>query len=313
MISVRDLTKRFGSIEAVRSLTFEARPGEILGFLGPNGAGKTTTMRILTGYLNPTEGEARVCGFDVVEASLEVRRRVGYLPENAPLYADMTVFEFLRFAAEAREIPRARRSAAIAAAIEECGLGAVVGRVIGHLSKGYRQRTCLAQALVHRPEVLVLDEPTSGLDPNQIVEIRELVRQLGRDRAIVWSTHILSEVEALCQRVLIVREGRAVALGTPDELRGMVPEQRRLRVLLRAPKEEACAKLASVPGVRSVEPHDGAVEGESGFDLEAEAGSDARDAVFDCAAASGWKIRSMTSVEPSIEDVFRYLTGRGRG
>jgi len=309
MISVEHLSKRYGSIHAVRDLSFEARAGEILGFLGPNGAGKSTTMRILTGYLCPSEGGASVAGFDVVERPLDVRRRVGYLPEHTPVYADMTVLEYLRFVAEVRGVPRAERRAAIARVLADCGLEGVRRRLIGHLSKGFRQRTCLAQALVHHPPVLILDEPTSGLDPNQIVEIRSLIRQLGLERTVVWSTHILSEVEALCSRVLIVNEGRVVALGTPQELRGMVPESRPLRVTLRCAQSEDAVRerLLAIPGVAAVGVHP-SPDGEHELELRSDDGEDPRAEVSALAAAQRWTLVTLAREEPTLEDVFRYLT-----
>ncbi len=308
MISVERLSKRYGSIRAVEDLSFEARPGEVLGFLGPNGAGKSTTMRILTGFLSPTSGRATVCGHDVVEDSIAVRRRTGYLPEHTPVYTDMTVAEFLRFVAEARGVPWRQRKAAVGQAMDDCGLSHVTGRLIGHLSKGYRQRTCFAQALVHRPDVLILDEPTSGLDPNQIVEIRDLVCDLARQRTIVWSTHILSEVEALCERVLIVSEGRAVALGAPDALRSSLPGARALSITLHTETDSATvtSKLESLAGVDSALP---SPEKPGDYTIHPAADADPRDAIVELAASVGWKLRALTPLEPSLEDVFRHVTG----
>src|SRR3954470_17685626 len=218
MIEVVNLTKRYGRHTAVDGVSFRVNKGEILGFLGPNGAGKTTTMRILTCYLPPTEGTAKVAGFDVFEEPLEVKRRVGYLPETPPLYPDMEVSEFLDFCAKVRGVPRDRRAARIADSIEKCRVGEVRNTLIGKLSKGFRQRVGLAQAVLHNPDVLILDEPTAGLDPKQILETRRLIKELGGDHTIILSTHILPEVSQTCQRVVIINKGRVVAVDTPDNL-----------------------------------------------------------------------------------------------
>jgi ABC-2 type transport system ATP-binding protein len=210
MIEVANLSKRYGDLAAVQDLSFTAHPGEILGFLGPNGAGKTTTLRVITGFLPATSGTVRVCGFDVFEQSAEVRRRIGYLPENPPLYNDMLVVPYLRFAARIRGVERGAVGAAVDGVIETCGLGGVTGRLLGHLSKGFRQRVGLAQALIHDPEVLILDEPTNGLDPGQIRDMLNFIRSLGAKRTIVLSTHILSQVLSACQKVVIINDGHIV-------------------------------------------------------------------------------------------------------
>ena len=210
MIEVANLSKRYGDLAAVQDLSFTAHPGEILGFLGPNGAGKTTTLRVITGFLPATSGTVRVCGFDVFEQSAEVRRRIGYLPENPPLYNDMMVVPYLRFAARIHGVERGGVGAAVDRVIDTCGLGGVTGRLLGHLSKGFRQRVGLAQALIHEPEVLILDEPTNGLDPGQIREMLSFIRSLGAKRTIVLSTHILSQVLSACQKVVIINDGHIV-------------------------------------------------------------------------------------------------------
>jgi ABC-2 type transport system ATP-binding protein len=210
MIEVANLSKRYGDLAAVQDLSFTAHPGEILGFLGPNGAGKTTTLRVITGFLPATSGTVRVCGFDVFEQSAEVRRRIGYLPENPPLYNDMMVVPYLRFAARIHGVERGGVGAAVDRVIDTCGLGGVTGRLLGHLSKGFRQRVGLAQALIHDPEVLILDEPTNGLDPGQIREMLSFIRSLGAKRTIVLSTHILSQVLSACQKVVIINDGHIV-------------------------------------------------------------------------------------------------------
>ena len=218
MIEVEQLTKTFGTKRAVDQLSFQVSPGEVLGFLGPNGAGKSTTMRMITGFISPTSGDARVCGVSVIDQPTEAKRRIGYLPESAPLYNDMTVSGFLRFCADVRGISRADRKDAVERAIDTCFLGQVASQSIDTLSKGYRHRTCLAQALLHDPEVLILDEPTDGLDPNQKHEVRQLIKRLGETKAILFSTHILEEVEAACTRAVIVDRGKIVADGTPEQL-----------------------------------------------------------------------------------------------
>ncbi len=219
MISVRNVSKRFGSREAVRGVSFEARPGDVLGFLGPNGAGKTTTMRMITGYLTPSGGEAWVNGYNMAEKPVEARRGLGYLPENAPSYPDMTVEEFLGFVAEMRGYHGVEKRQRVEAALAKCILTPVRGQAIDTLSKGYRQRTCFAQAILHDPSVLILDEPTEGLDPNQKHVVRTMIKEMAKDKVIVLSTHILEEVEAICTRVVIISGGQLVTNSTPAELR----------------------------------------------------------------------------------------------
>jgi ABC-2 type transport system ATP-binding protein len=231
MIEVRNLTKRYGDLVAVENVSFVAKPGEILGFLGPNGAGKTTTMRIITGFLPATSGTVTVAGFDIFEQSYEVRKRIGYLPENPPLYSDMTVTAYLEFVARIKGVPRADVPGARDQVLESCGLTAVTGRVLGNLSKGFRQRVGLAQALIHNPSVLVLDEPTIGLDPRQIIEIRSLIRELASERTVILSTHILPEVSQLCQKVVIINEGR---IAMEDRLEDLTRNMSLEEVFLRA-------------------------------------------------------------------------------
>lgn len=223
MIEVAKLSKHFGSKVAVDNLSFTVEKGEVLGFLGPNGAGKSTTMRMITGFLPPTSGDAKVCGISITENPAAAKTKIGYLPESAPLYNDMTVIGFLRFCAEVRKLSGSRKRDAVEKAIETCFLGSVAHQSIDTLSKGYRHRTCLAQALLHDPEVLILDEPTDGLDPNQKYEVRQLIKRLGQDKAILFSTHILEEVEASCTRAVIVDRGAIVADGTPAELIAQAP------------------------------------------------------------------------------------------
>jgi ABC-2 type transport system ATP-binding protein len=306
MIQVRDLCKRFDTTRAVDGVSFDMKQGEILGFLGPNGAGKTTTMRIITCYLPPTSGTVEVDGLDVTTQSLEVRRRIGYLPESAPLYADMNVVDYLLFAAELRQIPSADRRRMVRHAIDVCGLGDVLAKNVGQLSSGYRQRTGLAQAIVHDPQILVLDEPTRGLDPNQIVEIRQLIRELGRQKTVVFSTHILSEVEAMCDRVLIISKGKKVFDGLKTELQAGLSGKERVFVELRT-HADAVAPLRGLHNVEAVH----VVSRDNGvvrLHIEVQRGQDVRESIFDAAVQNGWKVLEMRREAHSFEDVFRELT-----
>lgn len=242
MIEVRELTKRYGDLVAVDHVSFTARKGEVVGFLGPNGAGKTTTMRIITGFLPATTGTVKVEDFDIFDDSFEVRKRIGYLPENPPLYADMTVTSYLQFVGRIKGIPRAALTEAVDRALQRCGLTGVTRRVLGHLSKGYRQRVGLAQAIIHEPRVLVLDEPTIGLDPRQILDIRALVRELAAERTVILSTHILQEVVQICQKVVIINEGRVVVEDQIEHLtQGATLEEVFMRYISGGRREEATA------------------------------------------------------------------------
>ena len=253
MIEVKDLTKDYGPVRALDGVTFSVSRGQVVGFLGPNGAGKTTTMKILTGYLAPTAGTATVAGFDVASDPIEAQRRIGYLPEGNPLYTELRVEEALRFAADMHGIRRSKASAAIGDVVEAVGLADRRRTPIGQLSKGYRQRVGLAQALLHRPDVLVLDEPTSGLDPNQQHEMRALIRDLGRERTVILSTHILPEVEAVCDRALIIHEGEIVAQGTVEEIRAQAAGRAAVVAAVRATPERARAVFEGIQGIEAVE------------------------------------------------------------
>jgi ABC-2 type transport system ATP-binding protein len=308
MISVQNVTKRYGSVLAVDDVSFEVSRGEVLGFLGPNGAGKTTTMKILTSFIVANAGTATVAGHDVIEHSLDVRRRVGYLPESVPLYADMRVIDYLRFIARAREIPAKDRRPAIDRVVSECGLGPMLGAGIGELSKGYRQRLGLAQAMVHDPDILILDEATSGLDPSQIVEIRSLIRELGRQKTVIFSTHILQEVSAVCSRVLIINEGRLVADDTPEGLRDRSGHAQTSVVRIRGPVDQIEARLAAVPGVQScthIGPRDGDYHE---YRIESERGTDMGERLFELVRTSGWSLNELRTERASLEDVFIALT-----
>jgi ABC-2 type transport system ATP-binding protein len=302
MIEVDNLSKRYGRHTAVDGISFKVHKGEILGFLGPNGAGKTTTMRILTCALPATSGTARVAGFDVFDQPLEVKRRVGYIPETPPLYPDMDVASFLDFCAKIKGVPKPQRAARIDDAIGKCRLGDVRRTLIGRLSKGYRQRVGLAQAILANPEVLILDEPTSGLDPKQIIETRDLIRGLGGEHTVVLSTHILPEVSMTCGRVVIINKGRVVAEDTPDNLTHRLRGAASLRVEARGDAAAVEAALRAVPGVRDVRPSGGA------FEVEAEAGSDVRAAVARAVVGAGFDLVGLSQAGMSLEEIFLHLT-----
>jgi ABC-2 type transport system ATP-binding protein len=312
MIQAQGLVKRYGGFEAVKGVSFSIGRGEIVGLLGPNGAGKTSIMRILTCYHFPSAGTARVASYDVQEEPHAVRAAVGYLPENAPLYPDMSVREYLGFIADTRGMAGAARRQRIQWAAETCGLTEVYSREIRRLSKGYRQRAGLAQAILHDPAVLVLDEPTSGLDPNQIQEIRTLIRGLGAEKTVLLSTHIMQEVEAVCGSVLIMNTGALVAQGTAEEIARGVPRSVLLTVSLKAPLgEEAARSLADIPGVvgvAQVRPGE-RVE----VDLTVSADADPSEKVYDWAVARGIKILGMTTRKTSLEELFSRLTAGGPG
>jgi len=310
MISARNLTKRFGRLTAVAGVSFEVQPGEVLGFIGPNGAGKTTTMRMLTGFIPATEGQAVVAGHDVFEEPMAVRRRVGYLPETPPLYPELSIGEYLMFIAEIREVPRAERARRVGQAMEGVGLKGWERRLLGSLSKGYRQRVGLAQAILHDPAVLILDEPTSGLDPAQVVGIRDFIRHLAQDRTVILSTHILSEVELLCRRAVIIAGGRVAADDSLDGLRGRVGAGLRYEVELGDTGEVNVAtevsRLAQVEQVRPLS------EGAGPVRLELRAPEDPRPAVARLATERGWTIRALERVVPSLEEAFLSIVGRER-
>ena len=307
MIRVEHLTKLYGGRVAVDDLCFEVAAGEIVAFLGPNGAGKSTTMRILSGFLPPSGGRVTVAGYDVLHDSLQVRRRIGYMPENVPLYPEMRVAEYLAFRARLRGVARRALRQHLDEAIGVCGLTDVAGRIIGQLSKGFRQRVGLADALVHKPALLILDEPSIGLDPNQMRQIRELIRSLGGRHTVLLSTHILSEVESLCERVLILHHGRIVAADTPAGLAGLVAGHTRVRAELRGPREDVVTALRSLPGVLAVEavPADGEWLRAC---CECERGTDLRERIFDLARERGWGLRAIASEEANLEDVFASVT-----
>jgi ABC-2 type transport system ATP-binding protein len=301
MIRVQGLTKDYGARRAVSDLNFEARQGEIVGFLGPNGAGKTTTMRILTGYMPPTDGSAQVAGFDVVEESLEVRKRVGYLPETVPLYTDMTALEYLTFMADLRQLPESADRAM--EALEMVGMDSRAGSYISTLSKGMRQRMGLAQALIHHPEVLILDEPTIGLDPAQVVEVRNIIKNMGEQRTVLLSTHILSEAQQICDRVLIINKGRIIAEDTPQNLQSRLVGSERASVRVRGDGDGLAKVIQKVKGVRSVHAQrDGALE------FQFAPAQDVRPEVAKAVVGAGYDLLELRPVGMSLEEIFLELT-----
>ncbi len=310
MIHVDHLTKRYGPHRAVNDISFDVSRGEVLGFLGPNGAGKSTTMKMLTCFLAPTQGRAQVAGFDVYTQSLEVRRRVGYLPEDTPLYRDMIVLEYLDYITELRKVPRAERRKRVKRIGEVTGIMGVLGKKIGELSRGYRQRVGLTQAMVHDPDILILDEPTSGLDPNQIVEIRQLIKELGQEKTVILSTHILPEVQATCSRVVIISDGRLVADGSPHDLAAR-EHANRFRLMLAAeeqtPAAAVRAKLEGIAGVRAVV-LDGSETDTVQFTITTDGARDIRRELFRAAVDNGWPLLELDRREASLEEVFRRLT-----
>lgn len=304
MIRAENLTKRFGRVAAVDGISFEVQEGEILGVLGPNGAGKSTTLRMIVGLLQPTAGRVVVAGREVGGDSLEVRRLIGHLPEGAPLYGDMRVSAFLRFVAEAKGVPRADRDSAVERAIEECGLGAVRGRLIRHLSKGYRQRTGLAQAVLGDPSVLVLDEPTVGLDPQQVVEIRRLIRRWAGRKTVILSTHILPEVEVTCDRVIIVRRGRLRAIGTPAHLAAASAAGGDLRLTVAGPAGEVRRCIESLPAVSRCESEPSPDASTTRLRLRGQCGPTLRRDVLAACLERGWEVLELTPLGGGLEQAY---------
>ena len=301
MIKVNGLVKDYGARRALNSISFDANQGEIVGFLGPNGAGKTTTMRILTGYMPPTDGEIIVAGYDVVEESLEVRKRVGYLPETVPLYNDMTALDYLKFMAELRQIPDSEDRAY--ETLEQVNLQDRATGYIGNFSKGMKQRVGLAQALLHRPEVIILDEPTIGLDPAQVVEVRKVIREIGKDRTVLFSTHILSEAQQICDRVLIINKGNIVAEDTPENLQSRVLGAERVLLRVRGDADGLDETVKKVKGTRKVTSSQ-----EDTVEFEVSAGQDVRPQVAQAVVKAGYELIEMRPIGMSLEEIFLELT-----
>jgi ABC-2 type transport system ATP-binding protein len=307
MIEVENLSKQYGPTLAVSDVSFTVQKGEVLGFLGPNGAGKTTTMRVITGFLPPTEGKVRVAGYDVAEQPLEAKRRTGYLPETPPIYPDMTVEEYLAFVARIKGVLRGDIKSRLDTVVQKCAVADVRHRQIGKLSKGYRQRVGLAQALIHNPDVLVLDEPTAGLDPKQIIETRDLITGLAGQHTVILSTHILPEVSKTCQRVVVINAGRIVAVGTPTELMRRLQGFETVLVTIEGPAAEIIEKFQRISGVNLVEPresHDSRVT----MEVHSEKDKDVRAELARATVESGWKLYELRTSGLSLEEIFLKLT-----
>ena len=305
-IVVDRITKTYGIQKAVDDLSFSVKTGEVLGFLGPNGAGKSTTMKAITCYLNPNEGDIKVGGFSIKENPDEVKKHIGYLPENNPLYLDMGVIDYLRFTAELQGVEPSRIKERIAEMVRICGLKGEKHKKIRELSKGYRQRVGLAQALIHDPEVLIMDEPTTGLDPNQIVEIRELIRKIGREKTVILSSHILAEVEATCDRILIINNGKIVANGTPDQLRKQAQGSEILNLKIESgDRNKIFEALQSIPSIALV---DFINPEENKFQIQSNAEEKSAKAIFDLCVKNNWYISELIPIETKLEDIFREVT-----
>jgi ABC-2 type transport system ATP-binding protein len=306
MIKVENLTKRYAGQTAIQDLNFEVGKGEIMGFLGPNGAGKSTTMRILSSFMPPTSGRASIAGFDIFEQSLQARAHLGYMPENVPLYTDMRVSEYLDYRAALKGVPHRRVAERVGDVKELCGLKEVEKKMIGSLSKGYRQRVGLADALVHEPDLLILDEPTSGLDPNQIRQVRDLIKNLGKQHTILLSTHILPEVEMTCSRVIIINKGKIEACDTPENLLGRIRTAGGVVVEAKVGSDNGAEELKRIHGVRDVT---ASVDGEwEIFALRVEAETDVREEVFRLASERHWTLRELSQRKATLEDVFVEIT-----
>jgi len=308
MIEIKNLTKKFGLNIALDNITFTVKKGEILGFLGPNGAGKTTTMKIITSFWVPTSGTVEIDGLDIRQNSLKTRKKIGYLPETVPLYDDMRVYEYLKFVAEVRGLTKEETKKRIKEVAQICGLKKVIRRPIEELSKGYRQRVGLAQAIMHNPDILILDEPTTGLDPNQIAEIRNLIKKLGKEKTVIFSTHILSEVSATCDRIIIINNGKIVGEGSPGELASRAGGGELIYVKIKGEKEEVLNKLKEMENIIKVEIKDKESDDVYGYEIKPKPGVDLREYLSMTVMNSGWSILEFNKKSVSLEDVFRELT-----
>ncbi|MEQ9376462.1 MAG: ATP-binding cassette domain-containing protein [Imperialibacter sp.] len=304
-IVVENLTKKYGEQKAVNDISFKINTGEVVGFLGPNGAGKSTTMKMITCYMAPTSGDVRLDELSILNQQEDIKKKIGYLPENNPLYTDMAIVDYLRFCAEIQGVSKEKIPSRIGDMIDMCGLERERHKKINELSKGYRQRVGLAQAMIHDPEILILDEPTTGLDPNQIIEIRKLIKKLGKEKTVILSSHILSEVEATCDRILIINRGRIVADGTSDTLRSQAEGKELLTVKIEASDADVKKALLGLASVETVEP----VDGKAGFfSVRSKPEVSSRKEVFDLCVSKKWYLLEMTGHETKLEDVFRELT-----
>ncbi len=312
MIKVEGLTKRYGRTTAVDHISFEVQKGQIVGFLGPNGAGKTTTMRVLTCFLPPTEGKASVAGYDVVEQPLEVKRHIGYLPETPPLYPEMEVHEYLAFAGRIKGVSKSDIGKRVAEVLERCALGDVRTKLISKLSRGYRQRVGIAQALIHNPDVLILDEPTAGLDPKQIIETRKLIHELSGEHTIILSTHILPEVSTTCQLVIIINQGKLEAIDTPENLTARLQGHETIFVEVDGPADQVAAKIEALPGVNRVTRKDGQA-GRNSWEIESVKDHNIRGELARAVVTSGWGLHELRAVGLSLEEIFLKLTTSDKG
>ena len=305
-VVIKNLTKRYRGFKAIDDISFRINQGEVLGFLGPNGAGKSTTMKIITTYIAPSDGDVEVGGYSILTHPQEVRKQIGYLPENNPLYLDMPIMDYLAFSARLQGVAQAKVQQRVNEMIKVCGLGGEKHKLIGELSKGYRQRVGLAQAMIHDPQVLILDEPTTGLDPNQIIEIRKLIKEIGKQKTVILSTHILPEVEATCDRILIINKGKIVADGTPEALRKQAKGREVIRVKIEdGTEEEIMNALKGLSSILSVETLSGR---KNAFELQADKFATPKRDIFKLCVDKGWTLTEMVPFETSLEDVFHDLT-----
>ena len=308
MIEIKNLSKKFGSSVILDSINFSVKKGEILGFLGPNGAGKTTTMKIITSFWLPSSGSVTIDGIDVTTKSLKTRQKIGYLPETVPLYDDMRVYEYLKFIAQIRNINKNDIKKRIKEVADICSIKDEMRKPIEELSKGFRQRVGLAQAIMHEPDILILDEPTTGLDPNQIVEIRDLIKKIGQEKTVIFSTHILSEVSATCDRAIIINKGKIVGEGSPEELAKKAGTQELIYVKIKGAKDEILKRLNEMENVKKVEVKDKESDEVYGYEIEPKQGVDLREYLSMTVMNAGWSILEFNKKSVSLEDVFRELT-----
>jgi ABC-2 type transport system ATP-binding protein len=308
MIEIKNLTKKIGSSKILNDISFSVNKGEILGFLGPNGAGKSTTMKIISSFWLPSSGSVKIDDLDVLKDSIETRKKIGYLPETVPLYEDMLVYEYLKFVAEVRGLDKQETKKRITEVADECNIRKVMRKSIDELSKGYRQRVGLAQAIIHNPDVLILDEPTTGLDPNQIIEIRDLIKKIGKEKTVIFSTHILSEVQATCDRVIIINNGKIVGEGRPDELARKAGGKELLYIKIKGSRENVLNKLKETDDVEYVEIKDKEADGIYGYEITPKDGIDLREKLSVKVMKNNWSILEFNKKKIDFEDVFRELT-----
>ena len=308
MIEIKNLTKKFGSTTVIDDLSLSVKQGEILGFLGPNGAGKSTTMKIITSFWTPSQGSVKIDGVDISTDNINTRAKIGYLPETVPLYDDMRVYEYLKFVAEIRSIAKDKIKDRIKQVVSDCGLKSVIRKPIEELSKGYRQRVGLAQAIMHEPDILILDEPTTGLDPNQIVEIRDLIKKIGKEKTVIFSTHILSEVSATCDRTVIINNGKIVAEGTPSELQNKASQGELITTQIRGDKDRVMEVLRKIEAIEKIEVADIKLDGVTSYQITTKENKDVREELFKVIAQNNMTMIELTRQSMSLEEVFRELT-----